>query len=698
MHNDLLPFRDRRHAGRVLAGKLAHYQNKPGLLVLALPRGGVAVGYEVARALEAPLDVLVVRKLGFPGHEEYAMGAIASGGVRVMNPLPGTAPEPQAVADIVAREQAELVRREQLYRSQRPAISLQGRTVILVDDGLATGASMRAALLAVAAQNPARVVVAAPVGAEDTCWELRAEADELVCAAMPEPFHAVGLWYEQFPQASDEEVRALLNQAHEEHAQALRAAHAQKDYVQQTQSPLQQTQWAHPTQTATRPAPARNPLAESLQQHLQPLTGKAGDYDALLELIGRSRFALLGEASHGTQEFYRERTAITQRLILEKGFTAIAVEADWPDAWRVNRYVRGLGDDADAAAALSGFKRFPAWMWRNTEVQGFVEWLRGHNTGRSAESQVGFYGMDLYSLFTSIQEVLAYLQRVDPEAARRARYRYSCFDHAAEDSQAYGYAASFSLMPSCEDAVVQQLREMAQHTAEMSATPGLERDEAFYAQQNARLVRNAEEYYRTMFHDRLSSWNLRDSHMVETLQALERHLAANASTPPRIAVWAHNSHLGDAAATEMSDRGEWNVGQLMRDRYGRDAVRVGFSTYHGWVTAASNWEEVPERKRVRPGLHGSWETLFHETGAARFLLLLRDNAALRQLTEPLRLQRAIGVIYRPETERQSHYFFTRLADQFDAMIHIDQTSAQEPLDKGPLWNTGEAPETFPSGI
>lgn len=687
MRNDFLPFHDRRHAGRALADRLAHYRGQPDVLVLALPRGGVAIGYEVARALQAPLDVLVVRKLGFPGHEEYAMGAIASGGVRVMNPLPGVNLDPVAVAEVVQREQDELVRREQLYRSQRPALSAAGRTVILVDDGLATGASMRAAVLAVTRQRPTRLIVAVPVGAEDSCRELRVEVDELVCAATPEPFHAVGLWYEKFPQASDEEVRELLAQAHEEHTQAVRANLRQQDYEQKNPPPLQQ---AHPSH-----APA--PLLESLQQHLQPLTGHAHDYDALLGLIGQSRFALLGEASHGTQEFYRERAAITRRLILEKGFNAVVVEADWPDAWRVNRYVRGLGGDADAAAALSGFERFPAWMWRNTEVRDFLEWLRDHNSGLSPERQVGFYGMDLYSLFASMHEVLAYLQRVDPQAAERARYRYSCFDHAHEDSQAYGYAASFGLAPSCEDAVVQQLREMTRRAGDIAATPGMARDEVFHAQQNARLVRNAEEYYRAMFHGRQSSWNLRDSHMVETVQALDRHLTQGGQ-PPRMALWAHNSHLGDAAATEMSERGEWNVGQLMRDRYGSDAVRVGFSTHHGWVTAASNWDEVPQRKRVRAGLHGSWEALLHGTGTARFMLNLQGNAALRQLATPLRLQRAIGVIYRPETERQSHYFFTRLADQFDALIHIDETSALEPLDKGPVWHTGEAPETYPSGV
>jgi len=443
---------------------------------------------------------------------------------------------------------------------------------------------------------------------------------------------------------------------------------------------------------------AQEELVQVLRRHVHPLPGTPDDHDRLLALIGDARLALLGEASHGTREFYRERIRITQRLIREKGFTAVAVEADWPDAWRVNRYVRGLSDDQDATAALSGFRRFPAWMWRNTEVRDFVEWLRGHNKGRPRSEQVGFYGIDLYSLFSSIAAVLEYLDRVDPGAARLARARYACFDHAREDSQAYGYGASYGLTPSCEDEVVQQLREMKARFAGISRVPGLERDEAFHAQQNARLVQNAEEYYRTMFRGRVSSWNLRDSHMVETLQALDRHLAT-VSAPPRIAVWAHNSHLGDAAATEMGEIGEWNVGQLVRDRYASGAVLVGFSTWRGTVTAASEWDDPPHRKRVREGLPGSWEDIFHKVGVPRFLLPLRGNEVLKSLiAAPRRLQRAIGVIYRPETERESHYFFTRLAEQFDAVIHIDQTHALEPLDKGPVWHTGEAPETYPSAL
>lgn len=430
-----------------------------------------------------------------------------------------------------------------------------------------------------------------------------------------------------------------------------------------------------------------------------PLIGAPDDYNPLLATIGDARFALLGEASHGTHEFYRERAAITKRLITELGFTAVAVEADWPDAYRVNRYVRGVSGDADAATALGDFARFPQWMWRNRDVVEFIDWLRAYNDGLGQyANKVGFYGLDLYSLFGSIEAVLDYLGRVDPEAAQRARYRYSCFDHYGEDSQAYGYAASFDLGRSCEDEAVAQLKELQRRAAELASRDGrVAADEYFFAEQNARLVQNAEEYYRMVFQGRVSSWNLRDRHMAETLHALAAYFEAQGQ-PAKIVVWAHNSHLGDAQATEMGERGEWNVGQLTRARYGAESRLVGFTTHSGTVTAASNWDGKAERRRVRPALTHSYELLFHEVGMPRFLLQLRENEKLAASLRTQRLERAIGVIYRPETERLSHYFHARLADQFDAVLHFDETRALEPLEQSPLWETGEAPETFPSGI
>lgn len=439
--------------------------------------------------------------------------------------------------------------------------------------------------------------------------------------------------------------------------------------------------------------------SNALPEAVHPLTGQARDYDPVLSLVGNASLCLLGEATHGTYEFYRERAEITKRLIKEKGYTAVAVEADWPDAFRVNRYVRGLSDDKDANEALGGFKRFPTWMWRNTVVLDFVEWLREHNASLPlTAAKVGFYGLDLYSLYSSIEAVLGYLSKVDPEAAKRARYRYSCFEHFSEDTQAYGYATSFGLTSSCEREVIEQLIELRHRAADYASRDGrVARDEFFFAEQNARLVRNAEKYYRTMFRGRVESWNWRDRHMAETLEALMTHLTVQGENA-KVAVWEHNSHLGDARATYMADYGELNVGQLVRQRYGNDAVLVGFTTYKGTVTAASEWDGPAERKRVRPALPESYENLFHESIGSDFLLTIRTNEAGAKAVRQPRLERAIGVIYLPQTERQSHYFDARLAEQFDAVIHFDETRALEPLERYALWDTGEPPETFPTGM
>lgn len=440
-------------------------------------------------------------------------------------------------------------------------------------------------------------------------------------------------------------------------------------------------------------------LSSAINSAAHQLLGRADDYDCLLELIGDARFVLLGEATHGTHEFYEERARITQRLIAEKGFTAVAAEADWPDAYRVNRFVRAQGDDADAASALEGFQRFPSWMWRNTDVVDFIGWLRGHNDAQPADAKVGFYGLDLYSMFTSIDEVLRYLDQVDPGAAGEARARYACFDHYDDDSQRYAYAAGIGMSDSCEQHVIQQLRELQERALEYMRHDGTDAsDSYFYAEQNARLIVNAEQYYRTMFRRRVSSWNLRDRHMAETLDALARHLGRTDGTPAKIVVWEHNSHVGDARATEVSQMGEWNVGQLAREMYGDAACLIGFSTHHGWVTAASEWDGPTERKQVQPAISDSYEDVFHRTGTGRFMLPLRKDSAARQALLEHRLERAIGVLYLPRTERQSHYFHAQLPRQFDAILHFDQTDAVQPLETTSLWKNGEAPETFPVGV
>ena len=665
-------FRDRREAGRLLANLLGAYCDRPDVIVLGLARGGVPVAWEVAAALHAPLDAFIVRKLGAPGHEEFAVGALASGGRVVVNDdvVRGLRIEPQQLRDIAEREGRELVRREAAYRGGRPPADVTGKTVILVDDGLATGASMFAAVQALREAEPAQIVIAVPAAPESTCREFAGLVDDVVCATMPTPFLAVGESFWDFRQVTDEEVRQLL---------------------------------ATPTTGVSISRPAARMAAEVVAGAAIDAPSGIPPRETLEQLIGDARIVLIGESSHGTHEFYEARSAITKWLIEEKGFCAVAAEADWPDAYRVNRYVRGLGEDRSADEALSGFERFPAWMWRNTVVRDFVDWLRTRNRQHESDGQrqAGFYGLDLYSLHRSMHEVIAYLDKIDPRAAARARARYACFDHAsADDGQAYGFAAAFGAGPSCENQAIEQLVDIQRNALAYARRDGLlAEDEMFYAQQNAQTVRNAEEYYRAMFSGRVTSWNLRDQHMAQTLGALLKHLDRHHDVPSaRIVVWAHNSHVGDARATEVSTDGQLTLGQLVRQRYGDQSRLIGLSTYTGTVTAASEWGAVAERKAVRPALNGSIEELLHETGKSAFLVSALISPEAAEPLSAVRLGRAIGVIYRPETERQSHYFHVRPADQFDAMIHIDKTRALEPLERTSLWIAGETPETYPSGL
>jgi erythromycin esterase-like protein len=444
-------------------------------------------------------------------------------------------------------------------------------------------------------------------------------------------------------------------------------------------------------------------IVDTIRREATPIGSTSAGTDALVEALGEARLVLIGEATHGTHEFYALRAELTRRLIVEHGFNLVALEADWPDAYRINRFVRGAGGeatDADdtAQAALDDFTRFPRWMWRNHDVLAFVAWLREHNRARPPRDRVGVYGLDLYSLHRSIDAVLAYLRKVDPTAARQARERYACFEHFGNDPQAYGYASSLDLSRACEDEVAAQLIDLRHRAMDYASRDGrIAEDEYFFAEQNARLVANAETYYRAMFAERSESWNLRDRHMHETLESLLAH-ARRTSGQARAVVWAHNSHVGDARATQMGRGGELNLGQLVRETHGGDAWLVGFTTHTGTVTAARNWDDPAEMRAVTPSAPGSYERLFHDSGVERFWLRLRDGAARTALLAE-QLERAIGVIYRPETERVSHYFRASLPSQFDAVIHIDRTSALAPLEPWAAQEAGaDLPETFPSGV
>ena len=422
-----------------------------------------------------------------------------------------------------------------------------------------------------------------------------------------------------------------------------------------------------------------------------PTAGPA-DYEPLIARARDACYVLLGEASHGTDEFYRARAEITKRLIIEERFTLVAVEADWPDADRVNCFVRGAGDDTSAEQALSDFRRFPSWMWRNTAVAEFVAWLREYNDSLPAGARkVGFYGLDLYSIYTSMDEVVRYLEEVDPDAADRARARYACFGHFGRDAHAYARETGLRGAESCQRGAVQQLVELRGRAAQSALSDlRLDEDRRFYAEQNARLVVEAEQYYRAVYGGGQESWNLRDRHMAQTLEELVAH-ARRRERSAKAVVWAHNSHVGDARATDMGELGQLNVGQLMRERHGSDAFSVGFTTYTGTVTAASDWGGPAERKHVRPALPDSWEDVLHRQGLPAFLIDARE-------LEGSGLERAIGVVYRPETELWSHYVHARLGEQFDAVIHVDETHAVEPLERSGGWERGELPDVYPWGV
>jgi len=427
-------------------------------------------------------------------------------------------------------------------------------------------------------------------------------------------------------------------------------------------------------------------LSGLIADHAEPFEDiEEADLGPLLERIGQARVVLIGEASHGTSEFYRMRARITRELIGRRGFNIVAIEGDWPDTRMIDRYVRGHGGPPLDTAA---FSRFPTWMWRNRETRRFVDWLAEHNA--NADEQVSVHGLDLYSLYRSIGAVLDYLDRVDPAAAADARVRYGCLSPWEMDAAMYGRAAASGRIAGCEKEVVAALTDLLKQRAAYVARDG---ESFFDAERNAAVVRDAERYYRIMYYGSRDSWNLRDRHMFETLESALAYRGDDA----KAVVWAHNSHVGNAAATEMGARGEFNIGQLAREAWGNGAYLIGFGTDHGTVAAASNWDEPVQFKTVLPSHPDSYERICHESGVPAFLLPLREPASteVREGLSAPRLERAIGVIYRPETELLSHYFQATLPVQFDEYIWFDETSAVHPLEAHEL---AGVPDTYPFGL
>ena len=890
MADSYLTFLDRDDAGRQLADQLEKLSLK-NPVVYALPRGGVPIGVHVADRLNAPLDLVLVRKIGAPGNPEVALGAVVEGNppqtIINENVKRLSRADDSYIERTRAEKLAELDTRRMRYMGERPRIEPKGRTAIVVDDGLATGATMKAALTALKRQGAEKIVVALPVAPAEALAEIADQADQVVCLNPARHFRGVGGFYRDFHQLTDEETIGLLRQswaaydatspeqpeapvrrevsipplgligdlvippdprgiilfAHgsgssrhsprnrfvaeqlnasgfatllmdlltpieaEDRANvfdipllaervveaamwigsepdiaklplglfgastgagaALQAAAELQTrvaavvsrggrpdlagpYLPRVVSPtllivggddhqvIELNRQAHAALTCEkllRIVPNAGHLFEEpgtleaaidyarawfehylvqpevILEH-KPLQAKPKRPRKVMDVLrdaaeplpllddpkfaefadrfAASRVVLLGEASHGTSEFYRARAAITRRLIEKHGFSIVAVEADWPDAAAINRDIR---QDPRHSTRSMPFTRFPTWMWRNTDVDDFVRYMRQYNADKLPDGGVSFYGLDLYNMNASMAAVLEYLDRVDPKAAEIARARYACLSPWSREPAAYGRAALTKGYAMCEQPVTRILVDLLEK--ELSYISHGE-DQFFDATQNARLVANAERYYRVMYYGSQASWNLRDRHMFETLKNILDH----AGPDKKAVVWAHNSHIGDARFTDMGqERGELNIGQLCRQEYGNDATLIGFGTHTGRVAAASEWDAPMEIKTVRPSRPDSYEALCHEVGQERFLFHFRDpkHAELRRALAEPRLERYIGVIYRPETERWSHYSHATLAEQYDAFVWFDTTSAVTPLPTPAPPAKGDD-ETYPFGL
>ena len=677
-------FSDRRDAGRQLALRLHRYAGDPSVIVLGMARGGVPVASAVAEVLEAPLGVCVVRAIIAPLFPAFPVGAVAGEDVVVLDDDAVRAAQlsPEALASARAAAVREWQRQSAAFSGAAARPTLRGRTVLLVDDGLASSVIMEAAVCAVRAEQPAAVVVAVPIALTPALDRLAPEVDACIAVEASLQLDGIGSWYQAFRRADDSEVIALLEEAR------------RRPSVPQSTSAGRLPQAGH-----------IHHLIAQLQRAARPLVGAADDLDALLPRLRDAKVVLIGEASHGTHEFYRLRQELTRRLITEAGCTAVVAAADRPTAKRVDQYVRGgMEADRDATTALAGFRRFPQWMWRNADVLDFVGWLRQVNDTRGDPARaVGFFGLDLYSLHESMGAVIAHLRAIDPAAAQRAAQRYECFEPFGHDPVVYGRVTQLGLSHDCARVALAQLQEVQDQWRTLpvpgDARWGDPHDAAhhFAVEQNARVVRNAERYYRTMFQPRQSSWNLREHHMMDTLRAL-RDFLGRRHADGKLVVWAHNSHVGDARATSQGEYGEVSLGQLCREAWGRDVALVGFTTYTGTVLAADDWDHPGRHMAVRPALEHSVEWLLHETGIPAFAITPAADPVLQELFDLRRLFRAIGVVSRPQTERQSHYVHTSLSRQFDVVLHYDRTRAVEPLESTALTVPDELPDTFPSAL
>lgn len=638
-------FKNRTDAGLQLTESLKKFSLNANVIILALPRGGVPVAHQISKTLHIPYEVLIVRKLGHPLHEEYGIGAITENGFYWLNPqASGVDSIPQEkIQSLVEKEKKEIKRRISLYRHERPLPDLKNKTVILVDDGLATGVTARVGARFVRSLGAKKVILAVPVGSVDTISEISEDFDKIICPHQITNFMAVGHHYWDFEQVSDEEVLQIL-------------------------SP--NSNW---------------------KKSLKSLS-TAKDLHEIIEKIKDSRIVMLGESSHGTQEFYEWRRWISQELIVNHGFNFIAVEGDWPACEELNCFIHSQSPTLSARSALRHFRRWPTWMWANTEILKFTEWLKSYNDKNSTDNRVGFHGLDVYSFFESMDEVIRLLEKIEPELAAITKKNYECFNAFFRDERSYAKSL-YHFPEGCQEQVVETLARVLH----MRLNKSTHRQALFDLQQNARIVKNAENYYRTMIHGDEDSWNVRDRHMMETLNHLLERYGSNS----KAIIWAHNTHIGDYRATDMLKEGQVNIGGLAREQWGEDEVSlIGFGTYEGEVIASEAWDGPVQVMPVPSGLPGSYEELFHETCDELELksafIWLKDKDIKHGDLQKIRGHRAIGVVYHPAYERHGNYVPTSLSSRYDGFIFIDETHALTPLLQ--KFDRKELPETWPRGV
>lgn len=657
-----MKFQNREHAGALLADKLAGYAHYEPV-VLALPRGGVPIAHIIADKLNAELDVCLVKKIGAPGSEEFAIGAVAEDEQPQLNEQYITKHRlnREKIADIITARIAEIRKRAEMYRKNLKKIPLEGRVVIVVDDGLATGASMKAALSWLRSCRVKKIIVAVPISSTQGEEEIKSMCDEFVSLISSDQMWAVGLWYDDFRQVSDAEVMHLLKHKKEK-AQKIKASSSVK------------------------------PLEQELQERARPFQ-KSGELQEMIEEMARHRVVMLGEATHGTKDYYEWRREISKILIRDHGFSFIAVEGDWPDCRKLTQLIHenpsgNLPGKMTRDSVKRSFHRWPTWMWANEEIPPLIDWM-------AKEKKGFFYGLDVYSLFDSLEVIKDSASLFEDHLSIKLREAYSCFEEFSANE--ITYARSLLKIPEgCREEIVVALREILRVRSGLPELGALSREKLFNIQQNARIIANAENYYRTMLQGGNESWNIRDQHMLETLE----HLLHFHGPDSKAIVWAHNTHVGDYHATDMLEDGSINLGGLAREAFGSENVYLlGFGSYQGEVTAGAAWGADVATMPLPEAKPGSWEDYFHKTSRAiqsdKFFLNLRGIEKTSLLYKKLG-HRAVGVVYNPALEKfGSNYVPTRLAERYDGFIFIDATKALQPIPT--TFVVGEFPETYPAG-